>query len=69
MRVFVTSRVEDIETTDEWTAWQDGHRRRSATNGRKKPEGEKTALKVELGQGRNGFYPVVRLRRRESTPV
>jgi hypothetical protein len=60
MRMFLTSRVEEVEDTDEWRAWEDGYRRRSAANGRKKPEEEKTAPKVELGQGRNGYYPVVR---------
>ncbi|OOP65277.1 hypothetical protein BMF89_00045 [Arthrobacter sp. SRS-W-1-2016] len=60
MRMFLTSRVEEVEATDEWQTWEDGYRRRSAANGRKKPDEEKTAPKVELGQGRNGFYPVVR---------
>lgn len=60
MRMFSTERVEQVEATDEWKSWEDGHRRRSATNGRKKPEEEKTAPKVEVGRGRNGYYPVVR---------
>jgi hypothetical protein len=60
MRMFLTSRVEEVEATDDWKAWEDGYRRRSAASGRKKSEEEKTAPKVELGQGRNGFYPVVR---------
>jgi hypothetical protein len=60
MRMFLTERVEQIEATDEWKAWEAGYLRRSAANGRRKPEEEKTAPKVEIGQGRNGFYPVVR---------
>lgn len=60
MRMFLTARVEEIEATDEWKAWEAGYQRRSAASGRKKPEEEKTAPKVELGQGRNGYYPVVR---------
>ncbi|GAA4034771.1 hypothetical protein GCM10023063_18700 [Arthrobacter methylotrophus] len=60
MRMFLTERVEEIEATDEWKTWEDGYLRRSAANGRKKPEEEKTAPKVELGHGRNGFYPVLR---------
>jgi hypothetical protein len=59
-RMFLTARVEEIEATDEWKAWEDGYRRRSAANGRKKAEAEKAAPKVQLGQGRDGSYPVVR---------
>jgi hypothetical protein len=60
MRMFLTSRVDEVEATDEWKAWEDGYARRSAANGRKKDEADKAAPKVELGQGRNGYYPVVR---------
>jgi hypothetical protein len=60
MRMFLTSRIEEVEGTDEWKAWEDGYRRRSAANGRKKTETVKTAPKVEVGKGRNGFYPVIR---------
>jgi hypothetical protein len=38
---------------------EDGHQRRSAANGRKKADAEMAAPKVDLGQGRNGYYPVV----------
>jgi hypothetical protein len=58
MRMFLTERVEQIEATDEWKAWEESNRRRSAASGRRKEE--KSKPKVELGQGRNGFYPVVR---------
>lgn len=60
MRMFLTSRVEEIEATDEWKVWEDGYARRSAANGRKKADADSVAPKVELGQGRNGSYPVVR---------
>ncbi|MET4144221.1 hypothetical protein [Arthrobacter sp. UYCo732] len=60
MRMFSTDRVDEVEATDEWKAWEEGHHRRSAAHGPRKPEEEKLPPKVEVGHGRNGFYPVVR---------
>lgn len=60
MRMFLTSRVEEIETTDEWKGWVAGYARRSAANVQKKADEDKAPPKVELGHGRNGFYPVFR---------
>lgn len=59
MRMYLTSRVEAIEATDEWKEWEAGYQRRSAANRRRKAAGDMPAPKVELGRGRNGFYPVV----------
>lgn len=57
MKMFLTSRVEAVEATEEWAAWVVMNRTRSEASARKDPGREET---VHLGQGRNGFYPVVR---------
>lgn len=58
MRMFFTDRVEEIEASNEWKAWEQASLRRSASSGRRKEE--KSDPEVQLGHGRNGFYPVVR---------
>ncbi|ACL41988.1 hypothetical protein Achl_4037 (plasmid) [Pseudarthrobacter chlorophenolicus A6] len=58
MRMFLTERVEEIESSEEWKAWEEANRRRSAASGRRRDE--KAEPKVEVGNGRNGFYPVLR---------
>lgn len=58
MRMFSTERVETVEASGEWKAWEEASRRRSAASGRRKEQ--KPEPEVQLGQGRNGFYPVVR---------
>ena len=57
MRMFETNRAEEVEATDEWKAWEDGYRRRSAASGRRKAEADKAEPKTELGRG--GYYPVL----------
>ena len=47
-----------MRTSDEWKAWEEVNRRRSAASGRRKEE--KAEPTVQLGQGRSGFCPVVR---------
>ena len=56
MRMFLTSRVEQVEATEEWEAWQEANRRRRAAMTRK----EDKEPVVLVGHGRAGFYPVVR---------
>ncbi|MDQ0633720.1 hypothetical protein QFZ40_001629 [Arthrobacter pascens] len=60
MRMFETNRVEEVEATDEWKAWEDCYRGRSAARGRRTAETDKAEPKTELGRGRNGYYPVLR---------
>lgn len=56
MRMFLTSRVEQVETTEEWAAWQEAnHRRRAAM--RRNADKEHVVL---VGHGRTGTYPVIR---------
>lgn len=57
MRMYATERVEEIEASDEWAAWEDSYKRRSAATGGRK---EATGPKVAVGYGRNGEYPVMR---------
>lgn len=57
MRMFLTSRVEEIEATEEWAAWMVTNRSRSASSARRNADREE---RVHLGHGRSGFYPVVR---------
>lgn len=60
MRLFLAERVDKVEATDEWKAWEVNNlRRREASASRKTVEAE-SELKVEVGSGRNGFYPVVK---------
>lgn len=57
MRMFLTERVEKVEASEEWKAWEEANRRRSAASGRRKEE--KPEPLVQVGYGRNGIYPVV----------
>lgn len=56
MRMFLTSRVEQVESTEEWEAWQEANSRRRAAMTRKEDRGQV----VLVGHGRTGSYPVVR---------
>lgn len=57
MRMFLVSRVEEVEATDEWKAWQEANCRRSSASTSRK-EGKDAVVLV--GHGRTGPYPVVR---------
>jgi hypothetical protein len=56
MRMFLTSRVEQVEATDEWAAWRAANSRRRASTTRR----EDKYRVVLMGHGRTGSYPVVR---------
>lgn len=56
-----TNRVEEVEATDEWKAWEDCYRGRGAAGGRRTAETDEAEPKTGLGRGRNGYYPVLRM--------
>lgn len=59
--LFETNRVEEVEATDEWKAWEDCYRGRGAAGGRRTAETDEAEPKTGLGRGRNGYYPVLRM--------
>jgi hypothetical protein len=56
MRMFLISRVEQVESTEEWETWKEASSRRRRSNTGREVK-EPVAL---VGHGRGGFYPVVR---------
>lgn len=60
MKMYSATRVEAVEATDEWADWEARSLRRIEAAALRNAETAPDEAKVELGHGRNGFYPVVR---------